>query len=126
MASPTSISLLPRQHKYVHEMTSTERLESLKEWAESKKWVLPGEGGTLPCGIIGGTKAMVYAGSASHSQSRDRFGGQYECPVGPPSYAAATGEELREKKTGALGKWMEKMRAKRNAERSGSVPPYAP
>lgn len=110
-------------------MDSTERLQSLKEWAETKKWVQPGESGTLPTGSIGGIKGLVVGGSrrsaVSFSQSSDRYGGQYEAPVGPPSYEVATGHSWKKEK-GALGRWLEKRKARKAAKRNGSLPEYVP
>jgi hypothetical protein len=141
MSSPTSTSTLypASRHKYVHEMSSSERLDSLLAWAETKKYIYPGEGGTFPTyASIGGTNALVLGGSSfgRNSSLGDRYGGQYEAPVGPPGYSVEDSEEGRRrvsvassvlagKKRGVLGRWVEKRRARK--EGKGGLPPgYVP
>lgn len=70
--------------------------------------------------------SLVYASPArSSSQSGDKYGGQYEAPVGPPSYEATT-RDAREKERGVVRRWVEKMRARKEEKRTESVPKYVP
>lgn len=103
-------------------MSSAERLESLKEWAEGKKYVYPGESGTLPSQrITGGANTLATAVSSSNSQTNDKYGGQYEVPLGPPSYTATTSNGPPEKKKSLIGKWFGKRKVKKD-----SAPAYTP
>lgn len=120
-----------RIYKHVHEMSPEERLASLKEWAEEKKYVRPGEGGTFSMRGLGGIRSMANGGpmlyGRSQSQAADKYGGQYDAPVGPPSYRVATNEEERgEKKKGAVKRWFAKRKEKKEANRRGSAPAYSP
>lgn len=116
------------QHKYVHEMTEEERLESLKAWAEEKKLVTPGEGGTFTTNI-GGISSVAFGVPLrtvrSEAQAEDKYRGQYDAPLGPPSYGFATNEQP-EKRSGVFKRWLEKRRSKKAARRRDSVPPYVP
>ncbi|KXS97036.1 hypothetical protein AC578_2855 [Pseudocercospora eumusae] len=121
------------QHKYVREMSPEERLASLKEWAEEKKMVTPGEGGTLATGI-GGINALAFGGpmpvtrtqTQGQGRGQDRWQGQYDAPVGPPSYQSAIHPQQPGKKQNPLKRWVEKRKAKKDAKRNASVPPYVP
>lgn len=130
-SSSTADSNEPRMYKYVHEMTPEERLESLKEWAEEKKYVRPGEGGTFALSGAGGLRSMANGGPMPHarsqSQAADQYGGQYDAPVGPPSYRVATNEEQGEvKRKSVVKRWFEKRKEKKDAKRRESAPPYFP
>ncbi|CAK1359115.1 hypothetical protein CB0940_05375 [Cercospora beticola] len=129
MTSPTTAQSSRRpswQYKYEHEMSDEERLESLKAWAEEKKYVTPGEEGTLSTGI-GGVTSLALGGplrtvqSARHAE--DKYHGQYDAPIGPPSYKVATTEE-QERKPNVLKRWLQKRRLKKAAKRSESAPEY--
>lgn len=120
-------------YKYVHEMTPEERLQSLKEWAEEKKFVKPGEGGTFSVHGIGGMKSMANGGpmlyARSQSQAADQYGGQYDAPVGPPSYRVATNEEQEQeqgKRKSVVKRWFDKRKEKKESKRRGSAPAYFP
>lgn len=118
-------------YKYVHEMSPEERLQSLKEWAEEKKYVKPGEGGTFSVHGIGGMKSMANGGSMpyarSQSQAADQYGGQYDAPVGPPSYRVATNEEQDGgKRKSVVKRWFEKRKEKKELKRRESAPAYFP
>lgn len=118
-------------YKYVHEMSPEERLASLKEWAEEKKYVQPGEGGTFSTHGLGGLKSMANGGPMpyvrSQSQAVDQYGGQYDAPVGPPSYRVATHEEQGEaKKKSVVKRWLERRKEKKDLKRRESAPAYFP
>jgi hypothetical protein len=111
------------QNKRVDEMTSEERLASLQAWAEEKKYVQPGEGGTLAIGV-GGVNSLAWGGPLRNVEamrpSDDPWQGQYDSPVGPPSYRVATSEEP-EKRPSVLRRWLEKRKHKKEAKRSATV-----
>ena len=117
--------------KYLHEMNSEERLQSLKDWAEEKKYIYPGESGSL---ALRNGRAMGFGVPVqtvvSNTQSRDRWGGQYEAPVGPPSYTFSMNDREQEnaKAKGKRGvsRWLEKRKLKKDAKRNTSVPAYMP
>lgn len=92
-------------------MTPEERLQSLQDFAEEKKYVHRGEAGTLPGGV-GGMNALVFGGPMRTVQP------QYDTPLAPPSYRIATGEEAEttSKKRGSLKKWLAKHREKKQAK----------
>lgn len=133
-ASPPTSATPQRHYKYVSEMTSEERLASLQEWAEEKRYVQPGDGGTLPWNGISGMNALVFGGAVQtdtrrgQSQSADRYAGQYDAPIGPPAYQVATNEEQqgKMKKKNAVSRWIEKRKERKASKRSASVPPYVP
>ncbi|EME40192.1 hypothetical protein DOTSEDRAFT_82838 [Dothistroma septosporum NZE10] len=120
-----------RPSKYVQEMNSEERLQSLKEWAEDKKYVHPGDGGTMAINgmdnigslRIGGSLAAVQR--AGNNADVDKYAGQYDAPVGPPAYKTVT-EEPQPKKKNTIKQWLEKRKDKKDADRRASAPPYAP
>lgn len=114
-------------------MSAEERLASLKEWAEEKKYVTPGQSGTLATGVgginslaLGGPMPVTRTQSQVQRQSQDRWQGQYDAPVGPPSYASATKEQQPAKKQNTIRRWMEKRKTKKQAKRDASVPEYVP
>lgn len=74
------------QAKRIEEMTPEERLQSLQEFAEEKKYVRPGEDGTLPSGQAG-IAALAFGGPMRQQQS------VYTTPLAPPSYSSAIGEQ---------------------------------
>ncbi|KAF2214379.1 hypothetical protein CERZMDRAFT_83084 [Cercospora zeae-maydis SCOH1-5] len=129
MAPPTTPQSSRRPswyYKYVHEMTDEERLDSLKAWAEEKKFVTPGEQGTLSAGV-GGITSLALGGPlrtvSSAGQAEDKYHGQYEAPIGPPSYQVATTQE-KERKPNVLKRWLEKRRSKTAVKGSESAPEY--
>lgn len=69
--------------KRVEDMTPEERLQSLREFAEEKKYVRLGEDGTLPSGQRG-MLALAFGGRMAQDE--------YKAPLAPPSYASVTGE----------------------------------
>lgn len=98
--------------KRLEDMTPEERLQSLEDYAEEKKYVQPGQDGTLPWGI-GAMNAMVSGGPLTL-----RTGGQpqYDAPLAPPSYESATGEASKDhgsEKHGPFKKWRERREEKR-------------
>ena len=104
--------------KRVEDMTPEERLESLKQWAEEQKYVRPGEGGTLPCGVRG-VQSLAYGGPVHYVEP------QYKAPIAPPSYETAVREATKssKQKSGPLSKWREK-RKERKASEAGSYTNY--
>lgn len=119
-----------RPSKYVHEMNSEERLQSLQEWAEGKKYVKPGDGGTMAVnagvglGSYGAGDPLATSQKAGNG-SADKYGGQYEGPIGPPAYKTVT-EEPQPQKKNAVKRWLDKRKDKKEAKRTGSAPPYVP
>ncbi|KAI5361360.1 hypothetical protein Slin15195_G124740 [Septoria linicola] len=109
-------------------MTEEERLESLKAWAEEKKLVIPGEGGTFTSNT-GGFSSVAFGVPLrtvrSETQTEDKYRGQYDAPVEPPSYGLATMGEP-EQRSGAFRRWLEKRRSKKAAKRHDSVPAHVP
>ncbi|KAK0289067.1 hypothetical protein LTR35_000442 [Friedmanniomyces endolithicus] len=102
--------------KRVEEMTPEERIRSLKEFGEAKKYVRPGEDGTLPQGP-GAMQALVFGGPM-------RDGPEYSTPLPPPSYETATGEGMRasgSKSGGPVRRWLEKRREKREGEKAKRI-----
>lgn len=71
--------------KRVEDMTPEERLRSLRDFAEEKKYVRPGEDGTLPSGQTG-MSALAFGGPLRQQ------GAEYTVPLAPPSYESAVGE----------------------------------
>lgn len=119
-----------RPSKYVHEMNSEERLRSLQEWAEGKKYVQPGDGGTIAINGRGGIGSLAFGGPLASVQnsgnaSGDKYAGQYDSPVGPPAYRTVTEEPQPQKKNG-LKRWLDKRRDKKDAKRRAGAPPYVP
>lgn len=60
-------------------------------------------------------------------KTADKYAGQYEGAVGPPSYEAATtrGGGGRERRKSLVGRWIERRKGRRE-EREERVPDYAP
>lgn len=89
-------------------MTESERLQSLKDFAEEKKLVRPGEDGTIPRGP--GTMMALQFGGPLRSQP-----GGYQGHLAPPSYEAMREKEQREeapkKSKNPVKQWIEKRRA---------------
>ena len=108
-------------NKRVEDMTPEERLESLKAWCEEQKYVRPGEGGTLGCGISN-LQGVVYDGPVKIVQS------QYLAPIAPPSYDTAMRtkslEEERKEPKGPVKRWLQKRKEKKEGrvERVFSAP----
>nr|POF15301.1 hypothetical protein CFP56_42190 [Quercus suber] len=92
-------------------LTDAERLQALKEWAEEKKHVYPGEDGTLAVGM--GRISLVPVQSTGTSRA------QYSGQLPPPSYATVTGESAgsKEKERGPLKRWLEKRQDKKDKRR---------
>ena len=119
-----------RPSKYVSEMNSQERLQSLQEWAEGKKYVYPGDGGTIAINAGVGLGSLARGGPLPIVQKpgnppADKYAGQYDAPVGPPAYRTVT-EEPQPQKKNALKRWLDKRRDAKDAKRRASAPPYAP
>ncbi|CAK4002249.1 Hypothetical predicted protein [Lecanosticta acicola] len=112
------------RHKSVPQMNEEERLAALKDWAEEKKYVRPGEGGTMTIYGAGGPSFAIASSVPQPSNPDDKWAGQYDAPVGPPSYTAAPVEEP--KKSSALRKWLEKRKEKKEMKRRESAPAYTP
>ncbi|TKA78382.1 hypothetical protein B0A55_04722 [Friedmanniomyces simplex] len=95
--------------KRVEDMTPEERLRSLQEYAEGKKYVRPGEDGTLPRGP-GAMQALVFGGPMRRAP-------EYNTPLPPPSYGTVAGQQLPQgsssKRSGIVRKWLEKRREKK-------------
>jgi len=124
-APPRSVR---RPRKHLHDMTDEERLEALKEWAEEKKFIYPGESGSL---AFNNVSSLAFGGPlrtvVSQSQAQDRYGGQYEAPVGPPSYHFSISDlSAAEDKSNRFQRWLRKRKVQRDAKRHGSLPGYAP
>jgi len=101
-------------------MTPEQRLRSLEEYAEQKKYVRPGEDGTLPRGPWA-MQSLVFGGSMP-------AGSAYTTPLPPPSYETATGQPLHKedtKKPGLVKKWLEERREKKSAKHEKALN-YAP
>jgi hypothetical protein len=81
--------------KRVEEMTAEERLRSLQEYAEEKKYVRPGEAGTIPTGP-GAVQSLVFGGPMRSAQPG------YDMPLPPPSYDTAIGKEPYQKSHGPV------------------------
>jgi len=73
--------------KRIENMTPEERLQSLRDFVEQKKYVQPGEDGTLPSGQAG-MAALAFGGPMRQQ------GGEYTAPLAPPSYSSAVGEQV--------------------------------
>jgi len=58
----------------------------LQEFAEGKRYVRPGEDGTLPSGQAG-MASLAFGGPMRQQKT------EYTTPLAPPSYSAAMGEE---------------------------------
>ncbi|KAK0345138.1 hypothetical protein LTR02_004126 [Friedmanniomyces endolithicus] len=100
--------------KRIEDMTPEERLSSLQEFGEAKKYVRPGEDGTLPQGP-GAMQALVFGGPI-------RGAPEYSTPLPPPSYETVTGEAKRvsgSKSGGSLSRWFEKRREKKEGAKAG-------
>ena len=105
------------RHKSVDEMTDEERLESMRAFAEEKKYVTPGSGGTIQYTGIGGPISSI----EPEGDTTDKYHGQYEAPLGPPGYNIATREEPA-KKQNPVKKWLDDRKAKKAAKRDDNVP----
>lgn len=86
----------------------------------------------MACGKMGGMKALGIGGGPMVGERKggmegDRYAGQYEGAVGPPSYQAATteGREGRERKS-LVGRWIEKRKRNEEERREETVPDYVP
>ena len=124
-SSSTSPTMEPAyRHKSVPEMNEEERLAALKEWAEEKKYVQPGEGGTMTIWGAGGPSFAIARSSQQPSSPNDKFAGQYDAPVGPPGYTEQP-EEIGVKRN-VLRKWLDKRKEKKELKRRESAPAYAP
>ncbi|KAK0936756.1 hypothetical protein LTR29_011709 [Friedmanniomyces endolithicus] len=102
--------------KRIEDMTPEERIRSLQEFGEEKKYVRPGEDGTLPQGP-GAIQALVFGGPM-------RGAPEYSTPLPPPSYETVTGEGKRASDTkseGPVRRWLEKRREKREEEKAKRV-----
>lgn len=101
----------------------------MKEWAEEKKYVQPGEGGTLNTNGRGGINALAFGGplaTGPRPQNGDKYAGQYDSPVGPPSYGVATKQLVVKRRTSKLGRWLDKRKEKKAAKGGERAPAYEP
>ncbi|EMD00227.1 hypothetical protein BAUCODRAFT_369939 [Baudoinia panamericana UAMH 10762] len=103
MADPPSY----RKHSTLEEMTPEERLRSLQEYAEGKKYVTPGEDGTMNVGM-NGMRALAFGGAMYQSNT-------YDTPLPPPSYGEPS-QVSSSKKPGPVKKWLNKQREKKQAK----------
>ena len=105
--------------KRIEDMTPEERLASLKSFAEEKKYVRPGEDGTLPRGP-GAMQALVFGGPLT---TRTTTGREYDHALPPPAYETVVGGEkpapVQEKKAGLVRRWVEKRREDRGGDGDG-------
>lgn len=72
--------------------------------------------------IGGGQINKNSAGSDQAHQSRDRWAGQYEGVVGPPSYETATSGSSQGRRRSLVGRWLEKRREKKEERVPGYMP----
>ncbi|KAK4611697.1 hypothetical protein CLAFUW4_12762 [Fulvia fulva] len=119
-----------RSSKYVSEMNSVERLQSLQEWAEGKKYIYPGDGATIAINANCGIGSLAFGRPLASVQregdaAADKYAGQYDAPIGPPAYRTVTEEPLPQKKN-AVKRWLDKRQDKKDAKRRASAPPYVP
>lgn len=100
--------------KRIEDMTPEERLQSMKEFAEEKKYVRPGEDGTIPRGP-GAMQALVFGGPFVSNGNPE-----YHGTLPPPSYDTIVGgdkpDPAKEKKDGPVKRWLEKRHAKKEAD----------
>ncbi|KAK5159421.1 hypothetical protein LTS14_002563 [Recurvomyces mirabilis] len=98
--------------KRVEDMTPEERLQSLQDFAEEKKYVRPGEDGTIPTGPLA-MQSLVFGGPMPS-------GPAYSTPFPPPSYETVTGQAPGDPATkqGVFGKLMAKRREKKEEKRN--------
>jgi len=98
--------------KRIEDMTPEERLQSLQEFAEEKRYVRPGEDGTISRGPLA-MQSLVFGGPIP-------LGPAYSTPLPPPSYETVTGQApaAPATKKGLVGKWMAKRHEKREEKRN--------
>ena len=122
-----------RLSKPLHLMTDDERLAALKEWAEEKKYIYPGEAGTFAASAHGHVATLVRGGPMltvvnddnRRRHNADRWAGQYDAPVGPPSYHGLVREEQVTRSTNPVKRWLLKRRRKKEAMADPQLPRYS-
>lgn len=107
-----TVPIMPEEERPPRYTSDEERLRFLHEWAESKKYVVPGDCGTLATGV-GGINSLVFGGPMRTAET------PYNLPLAPPSYteqqphAASTPEE---KSRNPFKRWLEKRKSKASDE----------
>lgn len=108
--------------KPVDEMTPQERLASLQQFAEEKKYARPGQDGTLPGGIAG-MQSMVFGGPAAVFDP-----GQEPPRIAEPQHGTPQVTRDRSKsnattgstKMGGLKGWLERRKEKKLEKEQGN------